>query len=137
MVLGSQYPLAELISLRDFGRNIARTEPPSMLFHWSNDSETVSHATFQITMNNFRKLADHFITQAEALCDQLMFGVRPHVDLSKIKDDISSSESGYSFISCPTQECRPEVRRISASPPINVPAPRIHFCRTRRVSVEQ
>jgi hypothetical protein len=101
MVLGSQYPLAELISLRDFGRNIARTEPPSMLFHWSNDSETVSHATFQITMNNFRKLADHFITQAEALCDQLMFGVHPHVDLSKIKDDISSSESGYSFISCP------------------------------------
>ncbi|KAH7231253.1 uncharacterized protein BKA55DRAFT_598548 [Fusarium redolens] len=52
-------------------------------------------------MNNFRKLADHFITQAEALCDQLMFGVHPHVDLSKIKDDISSSESGYSFISCP------------------------------------
>ncbi|KAH7247494.1 uncharacterized protein BKA55DRAFT_540773 [Fusarium redolens] len=47
MVLGSQYPLAELISLRDFGRNIARTEPPSMLFHWSNDSETVSHATFK------------------------------------------------------------------------------------------
>ncbi|RFN54792.1 hypothetical protein FIE12Z_930 [Fusarium flagelliforme] len=101
MVLGSQYPLAELISLRDFGRNIARTEPPSMLFHWSNDSETVSHSTFQITMGNFRKLADHFITQAEALCDQLMFGVNPHVDLSKIKDDISSSESGYSFISCP------------------------------------
>jgi hypothetical protein len=30
-----------------------------------------------------------------------MFGVHPHVDLSKIKDDISSSESGYSFISCP------------------------------------
>ncbi|KAJ4253740.1 hypothetical protein NW764_016372 [Fusarium oxysporum] len=52
-------------------------------------------------MNNFRKLADHFITQAEVLCDQLMFGVHPHVDLSKIKDDISSSESGYSFISCP------------------------------------
>ncbi|PNP53054.1 hypothetical protein FNYG_15785 [Fusarium nygamai] len=65
MVLGSQYPLAELISLRDFGRNIARTEPPSMLFHWSNDGEMVSHATFQITMNSFRKLADHFITQAE------------------------------------------------------------------------
>ncbi|ENH74246.1 hypothetical protein FOC1_g10001889 [Fusarium oxysporum f. sp. cubense race 1] len=101
MVLGSQYPLAELISLRDFGRNIARTEPPSMLFRWSNDGETVSHATFQITMNNFRKLADYFITQAEALCDQLMFGLHPHVDLSKIKDDMSSSKSGYSFINCP------------------------------------
>jgi hypothetical protein len=101
MVLGSQYPLAELISLRDFGRNIARTEPPSMLFRWSNDSETVSHATFQISIKNFRNLADHFIIQAEALCDQLMFGVHPQVNLSKIKDDISSSESGYNFISCP------------------------------------
>ncbi|KAH7150690.1 hypothetical protein DER46DRAFT_478375, partial [Fusarium sp. MPI-SDFR-AT-0072] len=62
-----------LISLRDFGCNSACTEPPSMLFHWSNDSETVSYATFQIIINNFCKLADHFITQAEALCDQLMF----------------------------------------------------------------
>ncbi|VZI11157.1 unnamed protein product [Fusarium fujikuroi] len=33
MVLGSQYPLAELISLRDFRQNIARNEPPSILFH--------------------------------------------------------------------------------------------------------
>ncbi|KAH7187015.1 hypothetical protein DER44DRAFT_816701 [Fusarium oxysporum] len=52
-------------------------------------------------MNNFRKLADYFLTQAEALCDQLMFGLHPHVDLSKIKDDMSSSKSGYSFINCP------------------------------------
>ncbi|EXM14550.1 hypothetical protein FOTG_17059 [Fusarium oxysporum f. sp. vasinfectum 25433] len=36
MVLGSPYPLAELISLRDFGRNVARTEPPSMLHHYSS-----------------------------------------------------------------------------------------------------
>ncbi|EXK75881.1 hypothetical protein FOQG_19357 [Fusarium oxysporum f. sp. raphani 54005] len=43
MVLGSQHPLGELVSLRDFGRNIARTEPPSILFHWSSDGETVSH----------------------------------------------------------------------------------------------
>ena len=52
-------------------------------------------------MNNFRKLADYFITQAEALCDQLMFGIHPHIDLSKTKDDISSSKSGYSFIRDP------------------------------------
>ncbi|RYC81100.1 hypothetical protein BFJ63_vAg16006 [Fusarium oxysporum f. sp. narcissi] len=95
MVLGSQYSLAELISLRDFGRNVARTEPPSMLFHWSNDGEIVSHATLQVTMNDFRKLPDYFITQAEALCDRLMFGIHPNV-----KDDIASSKSGYSFIKC-------------------------------------
>jgi hypothetical protein len=101
MVLGSQYPLAELISLRDFGRNVARTEPPAMLFHWSNDGETVSHATVQVTMNDFRKLPDYFITQAEALCDRLMFRIQPNIDLSRVKDDISSSKSGHSFIKCP------------------------------------
>ncbi|GKU22646.1 unnamed protein product [Fusarium langsethiae] len=101
MVLGSQYSLAELISLRDFGRNVARNEPPSMLFHWSNDGETVSHASVQVTMNDFRKLPDYFITQAEALCDRLMFGIQPSIDLSRVKDDISSSNSGHSFIKYP------------------------------------
>jgi hypothetical protein len=101
MVLGSQYPLAELISLRDFGRNVARNEPPSVLFHWSNDSETISHTAIQITMNDFRKLPDYFITQAEALCDRLMFGIQPDIDLSRVKDDISSSKSGHSFINHP------------------------------------
>jgi hypothetical protein len=32
MVEGSMYPLAELHSLRDFGRVMARTDPPSFLF---------------------------------------------------------------------------------------------------------
>ncbi|EMT69788.1 hypothetical protein FOC4_g10000252 [Fusarium odoratissimum] len=101
MVLGSQYPLAELISLRDFGRNVARNEPPSMLFHWSNDGETVSHASVQVTMNEFRKLPDYFITQAEALCDRLMFGIQPSIDLSGVKDNMSISTSGHSFIKYP------------------------------------
>ncbi|EXK76437.1 hypothetical protein FOQG_18820 [Fusarium oxysporum f. sp. raphani 54005] len=79
----------------------ARNEPPSMLFHWSNDNETVSHATVQVTMNDFRKLPDYFITQAEALCDRLMFGIQPNIDLSRVKDDITSSKSGHSFIKYP------------------------------------
>jgi hypothetical protein len=34
-----------------------------------------------------------------------MFGLYPHVNLLKINDDISSSEIGYSFISCPDSYC--------------------------------
>lgn len=101
MILGSQYPLAELISLRDFGRNVARTEPPAMFFHWSNDGETISHGIVQVTMNEFRKLPDYFITQAEVLCDRLMFEIQPNMDLSRVKDDITSTKSGYSFVNCP------------------------------------
>ncbi|KAF5267206.1 hypothetical protein FOXYS1_1938 [Fusarium oxysporum] len=65
MVLGSQYPLAELISLRDFGRNVARTEPPSMLFHWSNDGEIVSHATLQVN-----KMEEHLAGGLYIACGQ-------------------------------------------------------------------
>ncbi|EXM12652.1 hypothetical protein FOTG_18858 [Fusarium oxysporum f. sp. vasinfectum 25433] len=48
MALGSQSPLAELVSLRNFGRAIARTEPPSILFYWSDDGETVSNGSLKI-----------------------------------------------------------------------------------------
>ncbi|KAJ4175798.1 hypothetical protein NW767_015667 [Fusarium falciforme] len=101
MVLGSQSPVAELVSLRDFGRNAARTEPPSTLFHWSSDGEAVSDGTLKLTMREFRKLPEYFISRAEALCDSLMFGMKPDVDLSKIKDDMVSSESGYCFVEHP------------------------------------
>jgi hypothetical protein len=41
LIAGKQYPLAEMNSHRDFGQNIARTEPPSLLFSWSDNGETI------------------------------------------------------------------------------------------------
>ncbi|KAH9203136.1 hypothetical protein DL95DRAFT_377907 [Leptodontidium sp. 2 PMI_412] len=41
MITGSPSPLEEFQSLRDFGRVIARTDPPSFLLRWSDDGETV------------------------------------------------------------------------------------------------
>ncbi|KAH7231120.1 hypothetical protein BKA59DRAFT_363247, partial [Fusarium tricinctum] len=52
-------------------------------------------------MNDFRKLPEYFITQAEVLCDRLMFEIQPDIDLSRVKDDISSTKSGHSFVNCP------------------------------------
>lgn len=52
-------------------------------------------------MNDFRKLPDYFITQAEALCNRLMYSVKADVDLSEIKDDIANSKCGYNFIKKP------------------------------------
>ncbi|KAL9561165.1 hypothetical protein ACKAV7_014520 [Fusarium commune] len=101
MVLGSQSPLTELVSLRDFGRNVARIEPPSVLFYWSSDGETVSNGALRLTIREFRKLLDYFITRAEDLCDKLMFGVKADVDFLKIKDDLASSKSGYNFTKVP------------------------------------
>ncbi|KAJ0132765.1 Pogo transposable element with ZNF domain protein [Fusarium oxysporum f. sp. albedinis] len=104
MITGTQYPLAEMVSLRDFGRNIARTEPPSLLFSWSDDGETIRHGDFQLTMDKFRQVPDYFISQAEEICDKLMFDLKPDIDLAMIKDDMANSSSGYSFVKHPAND---------------------------------
>jgi hypothetical protein len=52
-------------------------------------------------MEEFRGLADHFISQAEDLYDELMFGFEPNLDVNKIKDDVTNSQLGFSLISHP------------------------------------
>ncbi|KAG4279200.1 hypothetical protein FPRO04_13651 [Fusarium proliferatum] len=101
MVLGSQSPLAELVSLRNFGRTIARTEPPSILFHWSDDGETVSSGSVKLTMDKFRELPEYFNSRAEELCGNLMYGLEPEIELASVKDDMASSQSGYCFVKHP------------------------------------
>ncbi|SCO92533.1 uncharacterized protein FRV6_16661 [Fusarium oxysporum] len=101
MIAGTQYPLAEMTSLRDFGRNIARTEPPSILFSWSDDGEIVRYGDFQLTMEKFRQIPDYFISRAEEICDKLMFDIKPDIDLAAMKDDMVNMSSGYSFVKHP------------------------------------
>ncbi|SCO92411.1 uncharacterized protein FRV6_16539 [Fusarium oxysporum] len=101
MVLGLQSPLAELVSLRNFGRTIARTEPPSILFYWSDDGETISNGSLQLTMDKFRELPEYFTSQAEELCGSLMYGLEPEIDLASVKDDLANSQSGYCFVKHP------------------------------------
>lgn len=99
MITGSPTPLEEFQSLHDFGRVIARTDPPSCLLRWSADGETVSYGDdFSLTMERFRGLAEHFLTETEALCDGLMFGLDPVTDLAKVKDDLTDTQYGFSFV---------------------------------------
>ncbi|KAF5975168.1 hypothetical protein FBULB1_7524 [Fusarium bulbicola] len=102
MVQGSLSPLAELHNLRNFGQKVAKTEPPPFLLRWSDDGKVVSYGSdFSLSMEEFRGLADHFIAQAENLCDELMFGFEPNLDVNKIKDDFTNSQPGFSFVSHP------------------------------------
>jgi hypothetical protein len=105
MITGSPSPLEEFQSLRDFGRVIARTDPPSFLLRWSDDGETVSYGDdFSLTMESFRGLAEHFLTKAEELCDDLMFGLDPLIDLAKVKDDLTNTKYGFSFVQHPANK---------------------------------
>ncbi|OAQ71908.1 hypothetical protein VFPPC_12026 [Pochonia chlamydosporia 170] len=114
-VVGSPSPLAELISLRNFGYVIARTEPPAYLLRWSDDGENVSLGDlFTLSMSAFRQLIDYFISRAEQLCDDLMYNWSPGIHLSDIKDDISNAQPGYSFISHPKNNFEDEYRILLA-----------------------
>lgn len=105
MITGSQSPFAELVSLRDAGRNICRTEPPAFILRWSDDDSTVHFGPERsLSMESFRMLADHFITRAEKLCAKLMLGVEQEVDLPRMRDDMTKSDYGYSFIKDPHNE---------------------------------
>ncbi|EGU75252.1 hypothetical protein FOXB_14237, partial [Fusarium oxysporum f. sp. conglutinans Fo5176] len=102
MVQGSLSPLAELHNLRSFGQKVAKTEPPPFLLRWSDDGNVVSYGSdLTLSMEEFRGLADHFITRSEELCDELMFGFEPHLDINMIKDDFTNAQPGFSFVSHP------------------------------------
>ncbi|EWZ27792.1 hypothetical protein FOZG_18494 [Fusarium oxysporum Fo47] len=97
----TEHPLTEMTSLRDFGRNIARTEPPSLLFSWSDDRETIRYGDFQLSMDKFRQIPDYFSSLAEEICEKLMFDIKPDIDLVMMKDDMVNMSSGYSFVKHP------------------------------------
>ncbi len=102
MVLGSDSPLEELLSLRSFGRVIARTDTPSYLLRWSDNGHIVSlDDKLSVSMGQFRRLPEHFIREADLICKDMMFGWEPAIDLSNIKDDMTNNEKDFSFIRQP------------------------------------
>ncbi|KAH9204432.1 hypothetical protein DL95DRAFT_496407 [Leptodontidium sp. 2 PMI_412] len=115
MITGSPSPLEEFQSLRDFGRVIARTDPPSFLLRWSDDGETVSYGDdFSLNMESFRGLAEHFLAKAEELCDGLMFSLNPVIDLAKVKDDLTNTQYGFSFVQHPANKLADTYLDLSA-----------------------
>jgi hypothetical protein len=81
---------------------MARSDPPSFLLHWSDDSKTVFIGdAFSLTMDSYRRLAEHFISRAEELCAELMLGLDVSVDLTRVKDDMTDTRKGTSFVHHP------------------------------------
>ena len=100
---GSPTALAELFSLRNFGYKVARTEPPTRMLHWSEDGNTVCCGlNFTLSMDQFKQLPEYFISQAEKLCADLLYGLESNVVLADLRDDMTNSKLGYSFVSHPS-----------------------------------
>ncbi|KAH7200703.1 hypothetical protein BKA60DRAFT_469783 [Fusarium oxysporum] len=52
-------------------------------------------------MGQFRALTEYLIKEVNSLCNSLMFGLEPDIDLSQIKDDMTNNDNGYSFVTDP------------------------------------
>jgi Orsellinic acid/F9775 biosynthesis cluster protein D len=100
MCLGSQAPLGELISLRGYGRAVSRSDGPSFLFHWSDDGQTVSWDGLRLSMAQFRQISHSALESATRSCDRLMYDWHPPpYRLDEVRDVLSKSTEGYSFVS--------------------------------------
>jgi hypothetical protein len=81
---------------------------PSFLLHWSDDGQKVGWGQGEeVSMGQFRSLAAYLVKEINRLCDNLMFGLEPDVDLAKIKDNMANCEKGYSFVTDPKNELTP------------------------------
>jgi len=49
-------------------------------------------------MQEFRRLSEYFVSQAETVCQELMFKWKPPINLAAVKDDLANRTAGFSFI---------------------------------------
>lgn len=98
MCLGCQSPFGELLSLRNFGRSLSRSDGPSFRVQWSPDSQTVSWNVGQLSMNQFRVLSKTAFDSATTCVERLMYGLEPRLELHHIRDCMSNQRQGYSFM---------------------------------------
>ncbi|KAL2196647.1 hypothetical protein P885DRAFT_77767 [Corynascus similis CBS 632.67] len=99
--LGSQAPIGELLSLRGYGRKLARSDGPVFRVQWSNDDEILSWDEGQISMEQFRALSYNLLRSVTSSIGRLMFGLQPQFDLGVIRDKMSVMAKGYSFVTEP------------------------------------
>ncbi|EAQ90199.1 hypothetical protein CHGG_06818 [Chaetomium globosum CBS 148.51] len=99
--LGSQAPVGELLSLRTYGRKLARSDGPAFRVQWSDDDQVLSWDEGRISMQQFRALS-HDLLQSVALSTRrLMYDLQPQVDLHALRDKMSDVGKGYSFVTEP------------------------------------
>ncbi|KAF4415206.1 hypothetical protein FACUT_13593 [Fusarium acutatum] len=97
-------PTGEFFSLLDYGgRALRRSEGPVYHFYWSEDGQTLLwDVQDHLTMTQFRSLAHEVLRQASAHCKRLMYDWDPgDVDLANVRDRLSNTTNGYSFVSDP------------------------------------
>ncbi|SPJ74764.1 uncharacterized protein FTOL_04495 [Fusarium torulosum] len=99
-------PMGEFLSLLSYGNALRRSQGSSFRFYWSDDGEVLSwDGNQRLSMVDFRGLAREVLRSATASCSRLMYdGEPPHIDLSLVRDNLSTTTPGYSFVSDPANK---------------------------------
>ena len=113
MCLSCQAPLGEFVSLRSYGRVVARSEGPRFRVSWSDDSQTISWDGGHFTMDQFRRLGSEAVRSATDSANRLLYGLHPSIDLKQIKDRFSNTAQGYSFLEEPVNKLKSAYLELS------------------------
>ncbi|OAQ59779.1 hypothetical protein VFPBJ_11599 [Purpureocillium lilacinum] len=97
---GTLSPLGEMMSLLAFGTILRQSDGPTFLFEWSDDGEEIAwDGNCRLTMAAFRGLVHGVLEAATRVSQRLMYGWEPpEPDFRRIRDRLSTSTAGYSFV---------------------------------------
>jgi hypothetical protein len=101
---GSSAPVSELLSLRAYGRVLARTDGSAFRVEWTDDGESVKWEDGILTMNQFRALGRRALNLVQETIDELMGTFRPTINLNLLRDRISEHRHGCSFVQEPKND---------------------------------
>lgn len=104
LLMGGFHPIGEMLSLLRYGRKIARVEGGRSLISWSADGEQLDCNGQSISMTDFKRFCHGNLQRAKDRLDRLMFGLKPQHDLKTIKDEMSNTQQGFSFIQHPENQ---------------------------------
>ncbi|EXJ79513.1 hypothetical protein A1O1_08777, partial [Capronia coronata CBS 617.96] len=111
---GCLTPIQECISLLQFGRQFLGSEGAAFFFQWSDDGQTLSFQGHHLRLSLFRQFAQSLVSEASELCHQLMGGWSPPYDLRNVRDLISCSTPGYSFVQDPRNDLQGAYLHLSS-----------------------
>ncbi|KFZ22727.1 hypothetical protein V502_02791, partial [Pseudogymnoascus sp. VKM F-4520 (FW-2644)] len=106
-------PLGYICERIHHARTIANREGPRTNISWSPDMQVLSIAGQEISMPYLRQAAHLAVARSEQRARQLMLGLWPNVDLSKIKDSLVTHRPGHSFLSEPENELQMSFKLLS------------------------
>ncbi|KAK4073268.1 hypothetical protein Purlil1_13123 [Purpureocillium lilacinum] len=97
---GTMSPLGEMISLFTFGTALRQSDGPTFCFEWSDDGETIAwDGDCRLSMTDFRGLVHEVLESATRASQHLMYDWDPpEPDFKRIRDRLSTSTAGYSFV---------------------------------------